>query len=235
MTVAADRLRALAELAGYESLAEFARAAGIPEGMMRQHIARNSIPKDAGAAYVDKAKKTGATVEWLIYGRGPAPNGVRPEERPTGERHNGRLDRDAVAIYQIDTGSMAGLGSGNEVEITQADADAVFTFPATGFREQYGAMPEGVIIDEVRGDSQTPTLNPGQRIMINLRDRKPSPPGFFLVWDGLGMVLKRIELIPGSNPPTIRLLSDNPRYPSYERTLDEAQISGRVIGLWSRL
>jgi phage repressor protein C with HTH and peptisase S24 domain len=235
MSSASDRLRALAELAGYDSLAEFARAAGIPDGTMRQHVARNSIPKDAAAAYLSKARKTGATLEWLIHGRGTAPNGVREEDRPQPERHNRRLDRDVVAVYQIDTGSMAGLGTNNEVEITQADAEAVYTFPSSGFREQYGATPEGVIIDEVRGDSQVPTLNPGQRIMINLRDRKPSPPGFFLVWDGLGMVLKRIELIPGSNPPTIRLLSDNPRYPSYERTLEEAQISGRVIGLWSRL
>jgi phage repressor protein C with HTH and peptisase S24 domain len=88
----------------------------------------------------------------------------------------------------------------------------------------------------VRGDSMIPTLWPGQRCMVDTNDRIPSPPGVFVVWDGMGLVLKRLELIPGSGDPMrVRIMSDNPKYTAYERTLDEAHINGRVVGVWARM
>ena len=74
-----------------------------------------------------------------------------------------------------------------------------------------------------------PTLYPGQKVMVNTRDNRPTPPGLFYVWDGMGLVIKRVELVPGSNPPTVRIKSDNPKYDTYERTIDEAHINGRII------
>lgn len=143
--------------------------------------------------------------------------------------------RNAVTIFEVNTSAAAGLGTDGEFLPTAEQAVAEYTFPAVGFRQAFGAAPDGVIIDEVRGDSQVPTLFPGQRVMIDTRDRKPTPPGFFLCWDGMGMVLKRIELVPGSDPPTLRLISDNEKYRTYERTIEEAMIFGRVIGTWTRL
>lgn len=153
----------------------------------------------------------------------------------TGERPVTPIrDGSKITVFEVNTSSFAGLGTDGEFQVKPEQAVGEFTFPAAGFRQVFGSSPEGVIIDEVRGDSQVPTLFPGQRVMIDTRDRKPTPPGFFLCWDGLGMVLKRIELIPGSDPPTIRLISDNPKYGTYERTIEEAHIFGRVIGTWTR-
>jgi phage repressor protein C with HTH and peptisase S24 domain len=81
----------------------------------------------------------------------------------------------------------------------------------------------------VLGDSMMPTLYPGQKVMVHINDKRPTPPGIFYLWDGMGLVIKRVELIPGSSPPTVRIKSDNPKYESYERTVDEARINGRVI------
>lgn len=142
---------------------------------------------------------------------------------------------DSVTVFEVHTSSVAGMGLDGEFLPSPENAVGEYTFPAVGFRQAFGTAPDGVIIDEVRGDSQVPTLFPGQRVMIDTRDRKPTPPGFFLCWDGLGMVLKRLELVPGSDPPTVRLISDNPKYKTYERTLEEAMIFGRVIGTWTRL
>jgi phage repressor protein C with HTH and peptisase S24 domain len=144
-----------------------------------------------------------------------------------------------VAVHELDVHAAAGLGADAQGDIMASDeASAVvatFTFPSTGFREAFGAHPHGVKMIAVRGDSMIPALWPGQRCMVDTNDRTPSPPGVFVVWDGMGLVLKRVELVPGSDPPRVRLSSDNVRYQTYERTIDEAFINGRVVGVWARL
>lgn len=229
----ADRLRALQEAAGYESLSEFARQAGVSETSMRQHIARNSIPKAAGVLYWKAGRKTGASLEWLLEGSGPAPKGVEAAERPANAKQLSFSDTSSVTVPELEVHALAGQGADGQFVITQEGAhDAMtglYSFPASGFRQAFGANAGEVIIAEVRGDSMFPTLYPGQKVMVHIHDRTPTPPGIFYVWDGMGLVIKRIELVPGSNPPTLRIKSDNPKYDTYERTVEEAHINGRVI------
>jgi hypothetical protein len=98
---------------------------------------------------------------------------------------------------------------------------ACSTSPATELR-----------IITVVGDSMEPVLQPGQRVLVDIGDRKPSPPGIFLVWDGQGPVIKRLQMLPHSEPPRVRLTSDHPSYAADERPLDEVHIQGRIIGQW---
>jgi phage repressor protein C with HTH and peptisase S24 domain len=234
MSSPADRLRALAEAAGFESLSDLARAATIQEATMRQHIARDSIPKAAASLYARAGRRTGVSVEWLLYGKGTPPKGVDPDDRP--EPIAKQLlfaDKASVMVPELEVHAMAGHGADGQFLITQADAvDAMtgqYSFPSAGFRQAFGANAGEVIIAEVLGDSMMPTLYPGQKVMVHIHDKRPTPPGIFYVWDGMGLVIKRVELIPGSNPPTVRIKSDNPKYETYERTVDEAHINGRVI------
>jgi phage repressor protein C with HTH and peptisase S24 domain len=228
----ADRLRALSDACGYEALSEFARAAGVAESTMRQHLARNSIPKGAADLYVRAGRRTGVTVEWLLYGKGKGParfEGLPPKE-PTQLTF---ADAGTVDIPELEVHAMAGQGADGQYEIMQeAASDTVigkYSFPAAGFRQAFGANASEVVVAEVMGDSMLPTLYPGQKVMVHITDRRPTPPGLFYVWDGMGLVIKRIELIPGSNPPTLRIKSDNPKYDTYERTVEEAYINGRII------
>jgi len=46
--------------------------------------------------------------------------------------------------------------------------------------------------------------------------------------DGMGLVAKRLEHIANSDPPAVRVISDNKHYPEYERTADEIHIVGRI-------
>lgn len=232
MTGPADRLRALSELAGYETPSEFARAAGVPEGNMRQHLNRNSIPKDAGSLYVARAKKTGATLDWLLNNKGKPPIGISPEQKPAPVR-GARSGPNSIAVPELEVHAMAGLGADGTFEITEADAsDAIvgeYSFPSNGFRQNFGAVAGQVIITEVVGDSMSPTLPPGTKVMVNLSDKGPTPAGIFFIWDGMGLVIKRLELIPNSSPLKVKIMSDNPRYPTYERTAGEVHINGRVV------
>lgn len=201
---------------------------------MRQHLARDSIPKGAAALYVRAGRRTGVTVEWLLYGKGKPPKGVPAEEMASEEsRQLTFADKASVTVPELEVHAVAGQGADGQFLITQADAvDAMtgqYSFPAAGFRQAFGANASEVVIAEVLGDSMMPTLYPGQKVMVNIKDNRPTPPGIFYVWDGMGLVIKRVELIPGSNPPTVRIKSDNPKYETYERTVEEAHINGRVI------
>lgn len=82
-------------------------------------------------------------------------------------------------------------------------------------------------IIEVRGDSMEPTLSSGDRVLVNLNDKQISQPGLFVLFDGDGTVIKRIEKVPGKN--VVVLISDNPRHSRYEVAATDIQIAGRVV------
>jgi len=87
-------------------------------------------------------------------------------------------------------------------------------------------------IIQVMGDSMQPEFNPGDRVMVNTADRLPSPPGVFVLWDGFGLIIKRCEMVPHSNPARVILSSANANYATYEMNATELDIQGRVVGKW---
>ena len=44
----------------------------------------------------------------------------------------------------------------------------------------------------------------------------------------MGLVVKRVENIPNTDPPALRIVSDNPLYRAYERIADEIGAVGRI-------
>jgi hypothetical protein len=55
-----------------------------------------------------------------------------------------------------------------------------------------------------------PPLSSGDRVLIDTSQRVPVPPGIFAIWDGLGLVAKRIEHEPNSDPAMVVIKSANP-------------------------
>ena len=55
------------------------------------------------------------------------------------------------------------------------------------------------------------------------------PPGIFVIWDGMGIVAKRVEHVPNSESAQVVIRSLNPEYQNYERDAEEVNIVGRVI------
>ena len=74
-------------------------------------------------------------------------------------------------------------------------------------------------------------LASGDRIVVDTNQRVPVPSGIFVVWDGLGLVAKRVEHVPNSDPPKVIIKSVNPDDQTYERDAEEVRIVGRVV--WS--
>ena len=98
----------------------------------------------------------------------------------------------------------------------------------------FSDVPDKLAIIRVAGDSMEPEYQAGDRVLIDTSHCVPSPPGVYVLWDGYGLVLKRLELLPGMEEPRrVRIMSINSAYSTYELTLDEISINGRVIGKWA--
>lgn len=139
----------------------------------------------------------------------------------------------SLTIREHDVGASAGHGL-EPAQLIGQGAEAVlaeWTMPADLIRAHTTASSELAII-RVEGDSMEPDYRPGERVLVDRSRRKPSPPGVFVVWDGMGLVLKRVELVPGSDAKRIRLSSINDGYMPYEIDVDDYTIIARVIGKW---
>lgn len=159
--------------------------------------------------------------------------GVSPETLLFGQR-SGNVTQPVVAsrtveVVELDVRAAAGAGLENGDAPPEVARWAV---PRALMEGVTTATPARIRVITIYGDSMEPTLAPGTRVMVDTEDRIPSPPGIFVVFDGLGLVCKRVEFLPRSEPPSVRLVSDNPRYTAYECPLGEAHIQGRVIGRW---
>ena len=137
-----------------------------------------------------------------------------------------------MAIPEIDVRASAGPGALNE---GFEETKEMWFFPDPVIRHEFRARPSDLRMIAIDGDSMEPLLTSGDRILIDTSQRVPVPPGIFVIWDGMGLVAKRIEHEPNSEPPKVVIKSVNPEYDTYERGADEVHIIGRVVWTSRRL
>lgn len=204
-----------------------ANKAGLGRDAVRDITERGKSKNPSAETLGKIAKALGCAVADLT--------GERPPRSAIQEKHQS----DTVSIYELDVHAGSGMGTdGDTTLLATQEAGAitgVHTMPAASFREAYGVPSGHIRIIPVKGNSMEPTLWPGQRVMVDIEDKVPSPPGIFVVWDGLALVLKFVEVVPNSDPLKVRISSANKNFMAYERTLDEAHINGRVVGVWARM
>jgi len=104
-----------------------------------------------------------------------------------------------------------------------------YQFRKSWISKQLSARPEDVRLTVMRGDSMEPTLHHNDMVLVDTSKTMPSPPGIFILYDGFGLVAKRLELMGDHQPSSVRVISDNTKYSTYECALDDIRIVGRVI------
>lgn len=140
-------------------------------------------------------------------------------------------DASVILIPEIRVSAQAGGGA----EIDREDVRASWYFPSEWLRHELRAQPSELRIITIEGDSMEPQLFAGDKVIVDLSRTEPSPPGVFILNDGFGLVAKRIEHIPNTNPPRVSIVSANAQYQSYERDVPDIRIIGRVVWVARRI
>jgi len=228
---ASRRLKQLRKQANL-SIREVAHALGMEYGSSYQH-------------YEDRFKKPFLPLDLVmrlipILGRG----GVHPKDiyalagldgsgelpLPSGISNDANQIEDGrLRIEEIDLRSATSLTSDSNKPVT------TWNLPNSFLQGYSGASSKELRIVTVIGDSMEPTLRSGQRLLIDIADRMPSPPGIFVLRDGRGFSINRVQIVPQSQPMRVKISCENSKYEAYESTLEKADIQGRVIGQWKWL
>lgn len=139
---------------------------------------------------------------------------------------------DALKVPEIDVSPQAGMGAVVSDIVEHQHPIDHWSFPRA-LVSAFITDPSKLTIIRVAGDSMEPDYCAGDRILVDTGHTTPSPAGVYVLWDGLGVVLKRVEVVMGSEPKRIRIMSINPAYPAYELPMDDVRINGRVVGKWT--
>ncbi len=81
----------------------------------------------------------------------------------------------------------------------------------------------------INGDGMEPALLRQDIVLVDTSKKIPSPPGIFILFDGAGLAAKRLEYVSGPKNPHIRVISDNQHYSTYECSISDTAIMGRVV------
>ena len=209
-----ERLRARIRQLGM-SVADVAREAGVNRSFVYDILrGRSQVPNLERLTRIAQVVKV--EPDWLLSGKGRVQGG----DPITEDYHN-----EFVAIQYA--AARPSMGGGAIVE-TEDRPGRDFHFRRAWIRDRLKAAPSLMRVMAVEGDSMMPTLCEDDVILVDMNQRNPIPPGIFVLHDGMGLVAKRLERVPMSDPPRVRIISDNPRYSPYDCTADEINIIGRV-------
>ena len=135
-------------------------------------------------------------------------------------------DAPLASIPEIEVAAAAGDGA-----ITGEDPPEVarWGLPEAMLRHEGGAAPANLRILRARGDSMEPLVGEGDRLIVDVSRRAPATGELAVLWDGLGLVVKRVEAVSGSDPAELRLLSANPVYEPYAVPAQDVHMVGKVV------
>ena len=188
---------------------------------LHQYLERGT-PKTLGHADAESlAKLLGCEPSELRHARAPK---RRPQKRR--RRTAPPAGAPLVAIPEMAVEAAAGAGALNE---EFAAEKARWYLPEGMIRHEGDADPGSLRVLRARGDSMEPLVSDGDRLLVDLARRTPGTGEMAVLWDGSGLVVKRVEVMPHEEPPRLRLHSANPEYEPYTCLAEEAHIVGKVV------
>jgi phage repressor protein C with HTH and peptisase S24 domain len=203
---------------GTTSQKEFADEIGVSLATLsRYERGQTPVPSDVLTRICDA---TGCNAEWLLLGRGP-----RIAERPDPPPATDLLDIDGRQERIVKIPILSEIPAGFAESFT--DADMPVGYGALGAIHVRDPRDENAFALVIRGNSMSPTLAPGDIVVV-------SPRRFNDLRFSISVVKLREEGVTVKHLKThgdqATLVSENPEYRDIEVPLSEIRVIGRVIG-----
>ena len=148
---------------------------------------------------------------------------TRPRSSPKPQKHVEPL----ATVPEMIVDAAAGPGA---ISSGYIEERARWRLPEAMIRYEAGGDVDAVWVLRVRGMSMEPELSDGDRLLIDTSKQEPAAGGLFVLWDGDGLVVKRVEMgTEARGEPALRLKSTNPEYGDYTVRADDAHIVGKVL------
>jgi hypothetical protein len=158
-----------------------------------------------------------------------------------GHDYEGRLPG---AIPEADARGGLGQGQVGESRVVSIDrGEAVighrvvseWVLPQDYLRYELHTSPQRTMMLEVIGDSMFPTLQSGDRVVVDYGHTRPIPDGLYVIDEGHGPMVKRLQLVRRTDPAEVEIISDNQNHRPYRLTEGEFQVLGRVCARITRM
>lgn len=147
-------------------------------------------------------------------------------ERAARRGVTGRNKAEGLSHYVLDP---IRAGARNFRDGGSADDEGAWMIPAGILKGHTRTPPDKIRTFAVTDNAMAPDFSAGERVLVDLSDTQPSPPGTFLVSDGLTQMLRHCEYVAHSKPPSVTISTVSGRSKSYTVSLAKAGIIGRVI------
>ncbi|HEX4112208.1 MAG TPA: helix-turn-helix domain-containing protein [Stellaceae bacterium] len=177
----------------------------------------------AHSDYLPELEQARALLEAPALRNAPAARAPRPTRESRGN------ENEVIAFDELDTKLVTGAG----LQRAGQHPQGTWIVPREALKTGSRIARDNLKMLAVLTDEMEPTFHMNDRILVDTSDTKPSPAGVFVVWDGLSLVVRRIEIVAGSEPVKVRISTDNPRYQPVERLMAETLIQGRAVARWS--
>lgn len=200
------------------TLASLSRALGKNAAYLHQFLHKGSPKRLPEQIRHQIAATLGISHEWLL-----------PEkDRVT---YAATVPQSTIAIAHLDIETAA--GSARLVDDVSEASPKPHLFDKALLHALPHSGTEHLRLLTVRGDSMSPELEDGDVILIDLQNRSLRKSGIFVLDDGHGLVVKRLEELPSQQGevPRVRIISTNKAFMTYRRSIDEIRVLGRVIWL----
>jgi transcriptional regulator with XRE-family HTH domain len=107
-----------------------------------------------------------------------------------------------------------------------------WVFPASFLREQLQTAAKQLLVVQAEGDSMAPTIVSGEKVIVDTSHKTPSPDGVYAIRDSFdNVIVRRLQLLRASQPPRVKMISDNPKHAAEEVDLSDLEMVGKVLGV----
>jgi len=213
-------------------------------------LAQNKRPRHGAGAYLAKRYRV-STVTANAWLNGEYKSGTETARRIATD-HGTTFDwlyfgallpstiQDAASVATSETRSayvrfpllegFAGMGRGDYVGDYPEIVDWIEVTREWASQKLRGVPAESIRVITGRGDSMRGQYNDGDLIFVDSRVKRfDADSAYCYRWNGR-VQIKRLQLV---GKGLVRIISENPKYPSIDVMIDELEIGGRALAAWT--